>query len=859
MSLSLSSLLNPEGPAQPPPAQSSPPARRESLPSIQYVQSPEQHHVHLPPTSPQQQRHYGSPPINQGAAQSLPALQSSNVGPPTSYYGHPTPGYAADGQRSSSERRLGSGHGAPIELPPPSADSRGMSSPTLEHYHVASRSPEQRRPSMISPEQAGFSLPPIQGLNAVRQEPAYNAREHEPVNGESHAANTFSLPDRQTPLAKTEAHESVPLRKESTTSQLPHYSPPAPLKPTFSNHIPQADGPSSSPAHIKQEALATPEATSSPITMRQESSQLHEPETSTTLKAVASLKNEHGLRTHSPLRDSSAPLPTTETPPSEHVSIPRKRPAPSKKKGTATATKKAPPSKKRKIDPSGTSKRSATPSSSRASKSLLKTGSSKGNTPANSSPARSPSVSGDEPYGDEDEDEEGDVDMDGENDGDVYCICRKPDNGTFMIGCDGTCDDWFHGKCVGIEERDKNLIDKYICPYCAGKPNAGRTTWKRMCRRQGCRQPARVGKAAAAAKDGKGHSKYCSEECGVLFFRDMVARTRGKEELGRDRSSRKRKSSFVERTGSGAMSDDIGARGGVLAAGEVKGLVREAKTADDFRRLGEGVLSPPATPDGKTNKHNGSKPSSSSPTDANKKDSTTTPFTPAETQHLESVASQKDAARRRHQVLKDRMKFVTLVKQAAARAAAEREVKGKEYCGYDPRLEWTEEQFVAWRESAIGKQAFGSDTLAVEDAGTANKSTDEGAMDVDVDPADVMEAQLEVCARKKCPRHLEWGKLVVDDLRFEMGDNSDRMRGLDREEREVRERAKLRGLMGDGEGKVGGSVEVHGLGIGVEGKVEWEGGEKMDVDVDGEKEVHDKMDVDGDGPEPVLAPAAAAA
>ena len=48
----------------------------------------------------------------------------------------------------------------------------------------------------------------------------------------------------------------------------------------------------------------------------------------------------------------------------------------------------------------------------------------------------------------------------------MYCICRKPDNGTFMIGCDGTCDDWFHGKCVGVEEKNKILIDKYLCPNC---------------------------------------------------------------------------------------------------------------------------------------------------------------------------------------------------------------------------------------------------------------------------------------------------------------------------------------------------------------------------------------------------------
>jgi hypothetical protein len=32
-----------------------------------------------------------------------------------------------------------------------------------------------------------------------------------------------------------------------------------------------------------------------------------------------------------------------------------------------------------------------------------------------------------------------------------------------MIGCDGECEDWFHGKCVNIDPRDASLIDKYIC------------------------------------------------------------------------------------------------------------------------------------------------------------------------------------------------------------------------------------------------------------------------------------------------------------------------------------------------------------------------------------------------------------
>ncbi|RPA85914.1 hypothetical protein BJ508DRAFT_204587, partial [Ascobolus immersus RN42] len=48
----------------------------------------------------------------------------------------------------------------------------------------------------------------------------------------------------------------------------------------------------------------------------------------------------------------------------------------------------------------------------------------------------------------------------------LYCICRLPDTGRWMIACDG-CDDWFHGACVNIPETQGDLIDKYFCPRCA--------------------------------------------------------------------------------------------------------------------------------------------------------------------------------------------------------------------------------------------------------------------------------------------------------------------------------------------------------------------------------------------------------
>ncbi|KFB42218.1 AGAP006133-PA-like protein [Anopheles sinensis] len=48
----------------------------------------------------------------------------------------------------------------------------------------------------------------------------------------------------------------------------------------------------------------------------------------------------------------------------------------------------------------------------------------------------------------------------------LYCLCRQPyDESQFYICCD-KCQDWFHGRCVGILQCEANNIDEYICPNC---------------------------------------------------------------------------------------------------------------------------------------------------------------------------------------------------------------------------------------------------------------------------------------------------------------------------------------------------------------------------------------------------------
>ncbi|CAO3567190.1 unnamed protein product [Mortierella alpina] len=99
--------------------------------------------------------------------------------------------------------------------------------------------------------------------------------------------------------------------------------------------------------------------------------------------------------------------------------------------------------------------------------------------------------------------EKGEEQSRSKEEGALYCICRTPyDPDRFMIACD-RCDDWFHGDCVGVAEKEIDLVDQYYCKRCEEKDQQGFR--KNKCGREGCQKSA-----------GR-KSKYCSKECGLLL------------------------------------------------------------------------------------------------------------------------------------------------------------------------------------------------------------------------------------------------------------------------------------------------------------------------------------------------------
>ena len=542
--------------------------------------------------------------------------------------------------------------------------------------------------------------------------------------------------------------------------------------------------------------------------------------------------------------DSRAASEETSSTPAPIPAKRRAAPSAVNKRGTASKIKpSAPPSTKRsktndsdRVEGTPTFRSpSSTPASSRATRTQVPK-SSKKQDPASLAGSPAPSESRMSTSAVDDEDNDVDTpNTNNQSDDGVYCVCRRGDNHTWMIACDGGCDDWFHGKCVGIEERDGDLIDRYICPNC--ETETLQTLWKRLCRNKVCRKPARVNDTPP--------SKYCSHECGrkwvVAFAKrsdpDAIvsedgmhilpppkrkklrlkkgkrepqhAKTQGDEEddeydddeMSIDQQDPVKFKNY-DRTGIQGMqtieedeyetdtstSDEepLPSLGGLLKYHEFTAIAALGSIAK-FRRMREKPTAAPVDKNGNSKLE----------------------YDDWETSTLARNAATRVDLNHRETVLKAKEKLINMAKVRSIpilAAVREKNPKLKSLCGHDDRLSMSEDTFEHWIESTEGKQQLSKGVLddPPPRVTPAPSSYPHNAMEDDSDcsSSDASDKDHKehnqtirgVCIRNRCARHAggQWFKLQLGEVRFEQDLITKERARMAKEERELNERAILR-------------------------------------------------------------------
>jgi COMPASS component SPP1 len=294
-----------------------------------------------------------------------------------------------------------------------------------------------------------------------------------------------------------------------------------------------------------------------------------------------------------------------------------------------------------------------------------------------------------------------------------------------------------------------------------------------MCRLLECRKPARV--------KTKPPSKYCCDDHGREFMR---------------RQTRQLKQRAGQRNG---LFEDLGSMGGILTAGDLKAAIMGVTSTQEFRKLGDRIISPPPQVDEKEKAgvKIESKPQSGRWLEVDVH-ANGMKYSPDEIARIEKLRTQRDELLHRKEMLAARTTFVSLLKPRAkgvVEKLKQHEPKGgwKDICGFDSRLSWSDEEFDEWRLSDAGKKALAEGTAEALAVGPSADTDADGdsAMNGDGDD-DIAYWTRGVCTKKRCERHKQWVKVQQQDILFEEETAEQDLAKCEEEARSVVERGVMR-------------------------------------------------------------------
>lgn len=336
-----------------------------------------------------------------------------------------------------------------------------------------------------------------------------------------------------------------------------------------------------------------------------------------------------------------------------------------------------------------------------------------------------------------------------------------------------------------------------------------------MCRLADCNKPARV--------TGKNPSKYCSDEHAKLFFAQKVdvshtavptdgpspAKKRRKSTWANDEAndeSNEDSESVAEDKNDKDYEDEEPSRGGVLRAGELKAAVKSVKSADEFRKLGEGVLFRARSNDNTL--ENGINDNATTSSTSIKDEDII--FAKPELKTLDEIKLKRTVVIGSRLRLQEKEKFLSAVRyrgKAVLEYLKAKDKSIKDICGFDSRLSWSDDHFDAFRSSPDGIKILytdeplggpsttkwvetGEDAMNIDPAldtpnatGGANASANATSTDPETDG---------VCLAKRCAQHTQWIRNFHDSIREDLRLLKNEEASMDKEEKGVKDRAMVR-------------------------------------------------------------------